>query len=404
MQEKKQTAKMGGAEKMLLEGLAAALRREGRKADIEKDGPLFFKMAEIARRHAVLPLLAALGGQEDPESWEAAVRNPAKVVVRSNYRLLFLTKYVTRELEKNGIRAIVLKGAATASYYPTPELRKSGDVDILIPDRGEFLRAANILKEDGFKELEGQTALHHLEMVNEEGISVEIHSMLAEPFESRKMNQYLEELAPEYGDHMVLNEAWGVPFYQPSDAYHAFYLIVHMLQHFLRAGFGLKFLCDWVVFWDREVRPEEKEVFLRLVKESGTEGFVRILDGACVRYLGLREDRAVFRSGGQSVSAKVLEDFMEEVFAAGEFGHDESQRMVAMRGTGLNAYVREFHHQMHLNYPSAGKVFLLWPALWAATLARFLHNNRAVRKVKGREILKKAGKRSRLIGRMKLFS
>ena len=94
---------------------------------------------------------------------------------------------------------------------------------------------------------------------------------------------------------------------------------------------------------------------------------------------------------------------MKDILASGEFGHDKRQRMVAMRGTGIDAYAREFHHQMHLNYPKAGRVFLLWPFLWGMTLLRFLYNNRAVRGVRGRDILKEAGKRSRLIDRMKLF-
>ncbi len=413
------------AEKALLGSLAAALNAEGPEdtpslADClepvfyggdgahslpegEKEG-VFREMTEIARKHAVLPLLAGLSFEGCPQSWEAMVLGPSKVTVRTSYRLLFLTKYVTHALGENGIRAIVLKGAATASYYPVPELRKSGDVDILIPDPSSFRRAEEILESEGFARREEQLALHHVELVNDEGISVELHSMLAEPFESGKMNRFLEGLEQRYQSRIVQNEAWGVPFLQPSDAYHAFYLLVHMLQHFLRAGFGLKFLCDWAVFWNHGVSREDRQEFRLLAKESGTDGFARVLDAACIECLGLRPDAAAFPPEDAAASRSLVREFMEDVFGAGEFGHDDGQRMVAMRGTGIFAYVREFHHQMRLNYPTAGKFFPLWPVLWILTLARFLHNNRAVRKVKGREILKKAGNRSRLIGKMKLFS
>lgn len=377
----------------------------------------------LARKHAVLSLLFDVYEDDERISMEfqQELQNAAATVARSNYRLLFLTKYITQLLQKMGIRAILLKGAATASCYPVPELRKSGDVDILIPREENFRQAVELLKREGFAECGEQLALHHIELKNAEGISVEIHRILAEPFESKKMNLYLEQLLPSYEEHVITNESWGVTFYQPEDAYHAFYLIIHMLQHFLRAGFGLKFLCDWTVFWNREVDEDEKETFRRLVRESKTEGFVVVLTKACVKYLGLKKENVMFllqeneRYGAEiSVESKksalqgcdvdkLAEDFMEEVFAAGEFGHDTNQRMVAMRGTGLSAYVREFHHQMHLNYPQSGKIFLLWPLLWALTLARFLYNNHAVRKVRGRDILKEAGRRSRLIDRMKLF-
>lgn len=406
---------IGKTQKRLLEALRQSLNT-GRKVQMSAGEPsVFYEMFGIARKHAVLSLLYDVYEEDEglPAGLRQELRQAAATVARTNYRLLFLVKYITQVLEQEGIRAILLKGAATASYYPTPELRKTGDVDILIPEEGVFERAVGILEREGFKVQEEQAALHHVELKNKEGISVEIHRILAEPFESRKMNQYLEGLLPAYEDHVMPNESWGVRFYQPGDAYHAFYLVIHMLQHFLRAGFGLKFLCDWTVFWNREVAAEEKEIFLRLASESGTKGFVTVLTEACVRYLGLRRENAAFllEASGDGAEAlagnpglkQLAEDFMEEVFVSGEFGHSERQRMVAMRGTGMAAYAREFHHQMHLNYPKAGRLFLAWPLLWALTLARFLYNNRVVRKVRGRDILKEAKKRSRLIDKMELF-
>lgn len=397
---------IGKTEVILLKRLRRSLNpTERKKQAAEPSGKRELReLLEIAKKHAVVPLLFdAYEGEKGlpAEFWQILSRS-ASTTVRSNYRLLFLTKFVTHTLEEKGIRAILLKGASTASCYPSPELRKSGDVDVLVPGKKKFMRAVEILKAEGFAERKEQDALHHTELVNDEGICVEVHSILAEPFESKKMNQFLDSLLPEYEEHIMENDSWGVSFYQPTDAYHAFYLVVHMLQHYLRAGFGLKYLCDWVAFWNREVDGKEKEAFLRLVRESGTEGFVGALTETCVKYLGLKRKYAAFLL--ETCGEKGLaEEFMEDVLAAGEFGHGKEQRMVAMRGTGISAYVREFHHQMHLNYPKAGRVFLLWPVLWVATLCRFLHNNRVVRGVRGRDIIREAGRRSRLIDRMELF-
>lgn len=397
-------------EKLLLDALRQSLNSQENQEQISLPNDKYAKrvLLETAGKHAVLSLLFNVCERQGlTESARYAdfvqpIRQAAVTTARANYRLLFLTKYITQLLEKEGIRAILLKGAATASYYPVPELRKSGDVDILIPQEKDFLRAVEVLESVKFVKCASQFALHHIELKNEEGICVEIHRILAEPFESGKINRYLDTLLVEYGEHVQRNDSWGVTLYQPTDAYHAFYLIVHMLQHFLRAGFGLKFLCDWTVFWNREIAAKEKEIFLRLVRESGTQGFVGTLTKACVLYLGLAPENVSFLLE-ESDLQQLAEDFMEEVFVSGEFGHSAQERMVAMRGTGLAAYVREFHHQMHLNYPSAGKVFLLWPFLWVMTLARFMQNNRTVRKVKGLDILKEARRRSKLIGRMKLF-
>lgn len=409
---------LGDAERLLLDRLKTALNPKSGteetkesasddsfwKAKESVSDDCFRKMAAIARQHAVLSFLFDVRDVEAlSEEMTQTLKQAASITVRSNYRLLFLTKYITEFLEQNGIRAIILKGVATAAYYPVPELRKSGDVDILIPEEDAFLRACELLRQEGFEECEDQSALHHMELKNEEGISVEVHKILAEPFESSRINRYLEMILPEYEKNVEINMLWGVKIYQPTEAYHAFYLLIHMLQHFLRAGFGLKFLCDWVVFWNRDISAEEKEIFTRLMKDSGTEGFVTVLTEACVKYLGLRRENVDFLLE-KPISEKTTESFMAEVFAAGEFGHGTKQRMVAMRGTGIFAYAREFHHQTRLNFPKAGKVFLLWPVLWVWTFWRFFYNNHTVRKVHGRDILKEAGRRSSLIHEMKLFS
>lgn len=363
------------------------------------------KFLQLAQSHAVTAVLYdVLESRPDfPESLLGQVKKASRITVQSNYRLLFLTKYLTGFLGENGITAVTLKGAATASFYPVPEYRKSGDVDLLVPVEADYEKACLLLKEAGFRQQPHQSALHHTEFLGADGISVELHGMLAEPFESGQANQFLEKLLAQYAGHIMENTAWGVRLYQPSDAYHAFYLILHMLQHFLREGFGLKNLCDWTVFWNRETAQAEQQRFLELVQESGTGQFVRILTAVCVRFLGLSAEKAAFILT-EPVQEDMMAAFLQEVLDAGEFGKSEGDRMVAMRGTGFAAYVQEFQHQMHLNYPRAGRIFVCWPVLWVLTLARFLLNNRRLHRASAWSILKKARRRSALTAQLQLFS
>jgi hypothetical protein len=172
-----------------------------------------------------------------------------------------------------------------------------------------------------------------------------------------------------------------------------------MLQHFLYAGFGLKLLCDWVVLWNQPWMESEKQCFLRLTQESGTGKFAAVITSVCVQYLGLTPEKADFLE----VNPAAAEAFMTEILEAEEFGYSSRDRMVMMSGSGLFDYLREFQHQMHLNYPKAGKCVLCWPVLWVLTLVRFLHNNRTIRGVSAVSVLRKAGKRSRLMEELDLF-
>ena len=83
----------------------------------------------------------------------------------------------------------------------------------------------------------------------------------------------------------------GVEFPVLQPAYHAFYLLLHMLQHFLRAGFGLKLLCDWVVFWEKGYGSGVEERFFSMAEECRVMGFARLVTAVCVKYLGLSGEK-----------------------------------------------------------------------------------------------------------------
>lgn len=365
----------------------------------------YARVIAVAESHKVMallhPVLEHAGLQESV--WKIVDRK-GEQTVRQSYRLLMLSRYVIGLLKENGIDAILLKGCGTAAWYPVPELRKSGDIDLLFKSKDETRKALQILAQQGFVTTEDQPANHHIVCESRDSVSLELHMSLAEPFDSEKTNRFLADCQKEYFAHRRVVDCMGVAFELTSDGYHAFYLLLHMLQHYVRAGFGVKLLCDWVVFWESPLSEEEKKIFLRLTQESGTFGFAVMMTRVCVKYLGLREKQVEFLMQAEPKDVcDLTEELMAEIFEAEEFGHSSKDRMVVLRGTGLMDYAREFHHQMKLNYPKAGKIMVLYPVLWIMTLCGFLYRNRTLRKVSGRQILKKAKKRSQLTEQMRLF-
>lgn len=365
----------------------------------------YARVIAVAESHKVMallhPVLEHAGLQES--IWKIVDRK-GEQTVRQSYRLLMLSRYVIGLLKENGIDAILLKGCGTAAWYPVPELRKSGDIDLLFKSEDETRKALQILAQQGFVTTEDQPANHHIVCESRDSVSLELHMSLAEPFDSEKTNRFLADCQKEYFAHRRVVDCMGVAFELTSDGYHAFYLLLHMLQHYVRAGFGVKLLCDWVVFWESPLSEEEKKIFLRLTQESGTFGFAVMMTRVCVKYLGLREKQVEFLMQTEPKDVcDLTEELMAEIFEAEEFGHSSKDRMVVLRGTGLMDYAREFHHQMKLNYPKAGKIMVLYPVLWIMTLCGFLYRNRTLRKVSGRQILKKAKKRSQLTEQMRLF-
>lgn len=95
-----------------------------------------------------------------------------------------------------------------------------------------------------------------------------------------------------------------------------------MMQHFLRSGFGLKLLCDWVLFWQEPTTQEDRECYLRLVKDAGIKGFSDVITNVCVMYLGLEQQDVAW----MELSAdSPVEEFMREILDAEEFGKSGSR-------------------------------------------------------------------------------
>lgn len=362
------------------------------------------KFLELAENHNVLSLLYdVLEGRKEqlPEYVLQRAERVSRRTVIQSYRLLFISHHLISKLEEKGISVILLKGVGTASFYPVPELRKTGDIDLLLPEVERMEEACRILEENGCERSETQHALHHVQFGMEGGIDVELHTMLAEPFDNSRMNEYLQQNQRVCMEHIVRADAMGLNIPILSPGYHAYELLLHMLQHFLRSGFGLKLLCDWVVFWNCAGESAEQEDYLRFVSESRIRGFSDVVTESCCRFLGLRREAVQWM--GIHVEKAQVNAFMAEVLEAEEFGKSCADRMVALRNARLTEYIREFHHQMQLNYPVASKCVVFWPALWLLTLVRFLYNNRKVRNVSARAVLRKAGRRGSVIEQMKLW-
>lgn len=384
-------------EKLLLELLSEELQN---KTDTKKYENIDWRQIyRKADRHQILALFynkmeeADLSPMEK-ELWLTKIRG----TVQQNYHLLFTAKYVVELLEKNGVACALLKGAAVACYYSLPEYRKSGDVDILILDQAQKNQAEELLQRAGFTKSSEQHASHHTSWRSPEQIEVELHTRLIEQFTQKKVNRKMDELFVSLSEQVQRKEVMGVEFPMLGEGYQAYHLLLHMLVHYLHSGFGLRLLCDWVVFWNRSISSKEKAEYQRLVSESGLQRFSDMITSVCVYFLGLEEPAL-----GECLTKEKAEEFLAEVLEAEEFGTSDTDRLLIMSEAGVGAYIREFHHQMKMNYPRLGKVFLLWPVLWICTWIRFVVNNHKLRRTTSWKVLRKTYERSRNIKELQLF-
>lgn len=174
-------------------------------------------------------------------------------------RLEFTLGEACRVLDEAGIEHISLKGAVMRAYYPSPLMRMSADVDILVREE-ELERAVNVLEEKLGYEVKGKKGFHDISLYTPDGMHLELHYNIKENDE--KLDAVLEKCW-DY-TRPVSQNSYKREFI-PS--FFAFHLITHMAYHFVNGGCGIRPFSDIWLFKKR-VGYDEGEI-RRLCDECG---------------------------------------------------------------------------------------------------------------------------------------
>lgn len=391
--------KITDSERVFLHALNTVLHQseydiEGKLSVQEVDDLLL-----LSQRHEVTALLDDVWNRCDLSDDQFILKE--KIVahtIQKSIQLQILNSKLTRLMNDAGITAVTLKGYSVSRYFPVPEYRKSGDVDLFVCGKENIEKAVQVLEDHGFQTTDSWHANHHLVFINYRNETVELHVTWVEEFKEKHLNEYIAEIQKESMNHCYLLNENDLQLYVYELPYHAFYLLLHMYQHFTASGFGLRNLCDWVVLWEHCNNEEERETFRKLIDKSGMQDFAQAVTGICIDYLGLKKEYSPIDMS--EIDETLEQQLLRDILDAGEFGYSESERMVGMDGNSLWSYVKEFHHQMHINFPNTGNIFIFWPYMWVFTLCRFLNNNRKLKRSSVSSIMKKAGQRGKLVSRL----
>jgi len=204
---------------------------------------------------------------------------------------------------------VILKGTSAAKYYPVPENRIMGDIDIM-PSRECMKLACEQLLENGYEEIttksEQDRGRHRTFMKH--GIPVEVHAFFA------SMND--PEKAKAFDDMIVqnINSLHILP-----DLFNGMILIEHINQH-MEEGVGLRQIIDWMMFVDKCLPDENWSSFQVLLQKTGLEKLAIIVTRMCEIYLGLPS-----HNWCKGADPSLCADLMDYVFASGSFGNKFSR-------------------------------------------------------------------------------
>lgn len=224
-------------------------------------------------------------------------------------------------LQAAEIPCVLLKGQGVARYYPNPQLRECGDVDLYIgPQRLE--EAVRVVSPLADRVADKAKGLHWKLWMGK--AEIELHDRSMSPCTHRQARLYrtLEDEGLRRG--LVSQDFSDVSVDTPEDTFNAFYLFYHAWNHFTSGGIGFRQLCDWIQLLHARQDHIDRERLRAILDGMGLTGPWRLFGCIAVRDLGLpREEFPFYDDSRPRAYSRVLRLILSE----GNFGLNRKSRV-----------------------------------------------------------------------------
>ena len=243
-----------------------------------------------------------------------------------------------------GYRMMLLKGYGLSKYWPIPNHRPTGDIDIYLmymdsdgKDKCQpaWKRADLMMKEKFGVEIDNSH--HHHSVFTYKGIMVENHYDFIN-VHSHRSNQWIENefktLALTGSEEYTFDN--GAKLLFPSPLLHCLFVARHNACHFAAEHLNLRQLLDWALFVEKRNEGMDWDYFWSTAKKMGMEKFV-----LCMAFIAIEQlsfEKSIFHIPDEYMDFQKCEhDLIDKVFDDILHPTDEGND-----GKGLVYVVRRF--------------------------------------------------------------
>lgn len=287
-----------------------------------------FRMASI---HNVLPMFyeavyASPSLQQANMPFLTMVKRQVmqQVMIQTVRTSEFLT--LNQALQTAGIRPLVVKGIICRNLYPKPDYRQSGDEDVLISEN-QFAACHQMMMDFGMHTTEAEEQLLTAYEVpyRKAGspLYIELHKHLFPPESDAygDMNRFFEGVF----DRSIPEEIQGNTVYTMAHTDHLFYLICHAFKHFLHSGFGIRQVCDIILYANEYGSRIDWMQALDYCREIHADKFAAALFRIGSNYLVFDLEKAAYPKAWQKIQVNEI-PMLEDLLSAGVYGGAEMSR------------------------------------------------------------------------------
>ncbi len=326
---------MERAEQLFLEAVKASLKNEY----VSWKEPLTLhewqRIFYLAESHHVLPLVyeTVFRCETAKKATQKEYRDLFNLYKKKMLSLVMLQTMKTQDflelvdfLQEKGIQIITVKGIICRELYPNPDYRISGDEDILVGEK-QFRKCHKALLEFGMKpvkkELDLDTEYEISYQKPNSPLYIEVHKSLFPP-DSEVYGQF-NRFFRKSTESCIQIPAQGTAIFTLNYTEHLFYLLCHAYKHFLHSGFGIRQVCDIVMFSNAYGGKINWQLLLGYCREIYGEFFAAALFQIGQKYLVFDEKKACFPEEWRKI--KVDESMLlRDILDAGIYGYEGMNR------------------------------------------------------------------------------
>lgn len=372
------------------------------------------KIIALAEIHSVLPLIYQAVYTHPVLKALPELRNKVRrlVMLQTMKTVEFLQ--VNQVLREAGMTPVIVKGLICRNLYPQPDLRLSSDEDILIPTEQYEKCHECLLKqgmytatEDSQREKDYEVPYHKKDGV----LYIELHKNLFPPE------------ADVYGDwnrffkDSIENsiEIDGVRTLCHTD--HIFYLICHAFKHFLHSGFGIRQVCDIVMFANAYGAEIDWNKVYHNCCEIHAEVFTAALFRIGKNYLVFDEEKSCYPSYWMEITVDESA-MLEDLLSSGVYGgstmsrkHSSNMTLEAVSadkqgkksGLSLKKSLFPSAKSLETRYPYLKKYPYLLPVAWFSRIVKYGKEQKGNTNNSAIESLKIGSERVELLRKYKII-
>lgn len=233
-------------------------------------------------------------GKMDKLKWLSMVLNMERQYTKNESIIAELAAFY----QKAGYQMMLLKGYGLSKYWPNPNHRPTGDIDIYLmfmnsegKEKSQpAWKYADKLMTEKFG-IQVDNSHHHHSVFTYKGIMVENHYDFVN-VHSHRSNRLIENefktLALKGNEEFTFDN--GAKLLFPSPLLNCLFVARHNAIHFAAEHLNLRQLLDWALFVEKRHKDIDWNYFWTIVKKMGMEKFVLCMAFIAIRQLTFEKD------------------------------------------------------------------------------------------------------------------